>query len=228
MPNLRLNLILFIVMAIAGVGACWQLATNSNTRNPDETWYFGPTNARWLITEYADLECPYCRAYTPQLKQWVSEQKNVKLAWHHFPLDIHGVAAQSETRLVQCAGYLGGAAVFWQAIELVLLRTRDDGQGLAEKLEMPGVSTEALSSCARANMDIRGVVEGQIALAKSRGIVATPTIEVTDQHTGHSIRLEGPVDSTALLSVIDALAAQAELRNEIKATEPVGQLSRSQ
>ncbi|WP_237860887.1 DsbA family protein [Pseudomonas sp. PGPR81] len=201
-------------MVIAGVGACWQLATSSNTRSPDETWYFGPTNARWVITEYADLECPYCRAYTPQLKHWVSGQENVKLAWHHFPLDIHGVAAQSEARLVQCAGYLGGAAVFWQAIELVLLRTRGDGQGLAEELEVPGVSTEALSSCARANMDIRGVVEGQIAVAKSRGIAATPTIEVTDSLTGHSMRLEGPVDSAALLSVIDALAARAPLHKD--------------
>lgn len=214
MPKIRLNLILFIVMVIAGVGACWQLATSSSARGFDETWYFGPSNARWLITEYADLECPFCRAYTPQLKQWISGQENVKLAWHHFPLDIHGVAARSEAQLVQCAGYLGGAAVFWQAIELVLLRTRGDGQGLAEKLEVPGVSTEALSSCARANMDIRGVVEGQIAVAKSRGIAATPTIEVTDSLTGHSMRLEGPVDSATLLSVIDALAAQATASKE--------------
>ncbi|MEE1924497.1 thioredoxin domain-containing protein [Pseudomonas sp. 148P] len=204
----------FIIMAIAGAGVIWKFAATPNARSPDETWYFGPANARWVITEYADLECPYCRAYTPQLKHWVSGQENVKLAWHHFPLDIHGVAAQSEARLVQCAGYLGGAAVFWQAIELVLLRTRGDGQGLAEELEVPGVSTEALSSCARASMDIRGVVEGQIAVAKSRGIGATPTIEVTDSLTGHSMRLEGPVDSAALLSVIDALAAQAPLRKD--------------
>ena len=76
------------------------------------------------------------------------------------------------------------------------------------------MSTEALSSCSRANMDIRGVVEGQIAVAKSRGIAATPTIEVTDSLTGHSMRLEGLVDSAALLSVIDALAAQAPLRKD--------------
>lgn len=214
MPKLRPNLILFIVMVIAGVGACWQLATSSNTRNPDETWYFGSTNARWVITEYADLECPYCRAYAPQLKQWVNGQDNVKLAWHHFPLDIHGVAAQSEARLVQCAGYLGGAAVFWQAIELVLLRTRGDGQGLAEDLEVPGISAKSLSSCAQKNMDIRGVVERQLAVAKNRGIAATPTIEVTDTLTGQSVRLEGPVDSAVLLSTIDALATQSTLRKE--------------
>ncbi len=214
MSKRRFSLILLCTIVITGLGADWQLAKNSNVRSPDETWFFGPSNARWVITEYADLECPYCRAYTPKLKQWVSGQENVKLAWHHFPLDIHGVAALSEARLVQCAGYLGGAQVFWQAIELVLLQTRGDGQGLPEDLEVPGVSSESLSSCARTNMDIRGIVERQRATAKSHGIAATPTIEVTDSLTGHSIRLEGPVDSAALLSVIDALAAQASLRKE--------------
>ncbi len=63
-------------------------------------------------------------------------------------------------------------------------------------------------------MDIRAAVDQQLAQAKSRGIAATPTIEVTDSLTGHSIRLEGPVDSAALLSVIDALAAQAPLRKD--------------
>ncbi|WP_225789552.1 DsbA family protein [Pseudomonas sp. Marseille-P8916] len=210
------RLIVFTLCAtvIVGLGAGWYFAMNSNARSTDETWYFGPSNARWVITEYADLECPYCRVYTPQLKQWVSEQNNVKLAWHHFPLDIHGAAAVSEARLVQCAGTLGGASAFWQAIDQVLLRTRSNGQGLAGVLELPDVSAEDLSHCARTKMDIRAAVEQQLAQAKSRGIAATPTIEVTDSLTGHSIRLEGPVDSAALLSVIDALAAQARLRKD--------------
>lgn len=207
MRDLRFKTIMLCIIVIAGFGACWQLAKSTSARSPDETWYFGPSNARWVITEYADLECPYCRAYTPQLKRWVSEQKNVKLAWHHVPLDIHGVAALSEARLVQCAGYLGGPAVFWQAIDQVLLRTRGNGQGVAEDLELPDVSAESLSSCARTKLDIHAVVDRQLVEAKRRGITATPTIEVTDSQTGHSVRLEGPVDSTALLSVIDALAA---------------------
>ena len=57
-------------------------------------------------------------------------------------------------------------------------------------------------------------VDQQLTIAKSRGVVATPTIEVTDTLTGHSVRLEGPADSAMLLSVIDALAAKASLRKE--------------
>jgi protein-disulfide isomerase len=214
MSKRRFSLILLCIIVITGLGAGWQLAKNSNVRSPDETWFFGPSNARWVITEYADLECPYCRAYTPKLKQWVSEQDNVKLAWHHFPLDTHGAAAVSEARLVQCAGTLGGASAFWQAIDQVLLRTRSNGQGLTGELDLPDVSAEDLSHCVRTKVDIRAAVYQQLAQAKSRGIAATPTIEVTDSLTGHSIRLEGPVDSAALLSVIDALAAQATLRKD--------------
>ncbi|MCI1021495.1 thioredoxin domain-containing protein [Pseudomonas putida] len=213
MPKFRHNLILVVIMEIAGLAAWWQLATNSNARSPDETWYFGPSDARWVITEYADLECPYCRAYTPQLKRWVSDQQSVKLAWHHFPLDTHGAAALSEARLVQCAGSIGGASAFWQAIDQILLRTRR-GQKLTDELELPHISAEDLTRCATTNPDVHAAVERQLALARSRGIAATPTIEVADSVTGQSIRLEGPVDSDTLLSVIDALAAEATLRKE--------------
>jgi len=208
MRNLRSITIIVGIAVIALLGAYWQIAKSNNPRSADETWYFGPPGARWVITEYADLECPYCRAYTPQLKQWVSKQEDVKLAWHHFPLDSHGSAALSEARLVQCAGYLGGATVFWQAIDQVLLQTWGNGQGLTAELQLPEVSSEALSSCTRTNMDIAAEVHRQRAVAKSRGIAGTPTLEITDSLTGHSVRLEGPVESAALLSVIDALAAQ--------------------
>ncbi|WP_153786089.1 thioredoxin domain-containing protein [Pseudomonas sp. EMN2] len=208
MRNLRSITIIFGIAVIALLGAYWQIGKSSNARSTDETWYFGPSDARWVITEYADLECPYCRTYTPQLKQWVRKQDDVKLAWHHFPLDSHGTAALSEARLVQCAGYLGGATAFWQAIDQVLLNTRGNRQGLTEELQLLDVSSEALSSCTWTNVDIAAAVERQLAVAKSRGIAATPTIEVTDSLTGNTVRLEGPVDSTALLSVIDALAAQ--------------------
>jgi protein-disulfide isomerase len=215
MRKRRLSLfVLCAIVVIAGLGAGWQLKKASNAKSSDETWYFGPSNARWVITEYADLECPYCKAYTPQLKRWVSEQENVKLAWHHFPLDSHGVAALSEARLVQCAGSIGGASAFWQAIDQVLLRTRSNGQGLAGELELHDISAEDLSRCARTKLDIHAAVDQQLAQAITRGIVATPTIEVTDSLTGHSIRLEGAVDNTTLLSVIDALAAQATMRKE--------------
>lgn len=186
-----------------------------------EAWFFGPASARWLITEYADLECPYCRAYTPELKRWVSQQPDVKLKWHHFPLQDHGYAAEREARLVQCAGQLGGAEAFWTAIDQILLHSRGNGQGLAAEIEVGSIPTNSLNNCADSNREIASQVFQQRSQAQSRGIQGTPTLEVADTHTGRVIRLEGPVDEVTLLSAIDSLAAPSEsVRNPPLRNDP--------
>ncbi|MBS9759790.1 DsbA family protein [Pseudomonas mosselii] len=214
MSKVSFNSVILCVIVISGFVVFWQFLGSTASRNPDEAWYVGPPNARWMITEYADLECPYCRAYTPVLKRWVIEQGNVKLKWHHFPLESHGPAAQQEAKLVQCAGYLGGAGTFWEAIDQVLLRSRGNGQGFSGDLELLNVSVEALARCVRSNQEVAAKIERHVEIAHERGISATPTLEVTDTQFGRSVRLEGSVDGATLLSVIDALAAQAARRKE--------------
>lgn len=179
-----------------------------STQPISRDWFYGNPAARWMITEYADLECPYCRSYTPELKQWVSQQPDVKLKWHHFPLQAHGFAALREARLAQCAGNIAGAEAFWQTIDQVFLKSRGDGQGLAVAIELPTVSADALDRCADSNREVAAEVLQQRDDARSRGIAATPTLEVTDTLYGRTVRMEGPVDGVALLSIIDGLAAQ--------------------
>lgn len=214
MSKVSFNSLIVCVIVISGFVVLWRFLDSNALRNPSESWYVGPANARWMITEYADLECPYCKAYTPSLKRWVIEQRNVKLKWHHFPLEGHDPAARWEAKLVQCAGYMGGAGSFWEAIDQVLLRSRGNGQGFSGNLELLNVSAEALARCARSNKEVDAEIERHVAIAHERGISATPTLEVTDTQSGRSVRLEGPVDGAALLSVIDALAAQATPRKE--------------
>ncbi|MCV6240998.1 DsbA family protein, partial [Pseudomonas aeruginosa] len=40
---------------------------------------YGDAKARWTINEYADLECPFCKVYTPRLKRWVDSHTDVNL-----------------------------------------------------------------------------------------------------------------------------------------------------
>ncbi|MGU8127951.1 DsbA family protein, partial [Escherichia coli] len=55
---------------------------------------YGDAKARWTINEYADLECPFCKVYTPRLKRWVDSHPDVNLVWRHLPLQMHGEAAR--------------------------------------------------------------------------------------------------------------------------------------
>ena len=82
-------------------------------------WQMGHPEGRFTLTLYADLECPFCREYFPQLKRWVGNNTDVALQWHHQPLAAHEPAASAEARLAECAAEAGGHAAFWQAVEWV-------------------------------------------------------------------------------------------------------------
>ncbi|PWU28668.1 disulfide bond formation protein DsbA [Pseudomonas sp. RW407] len=200
---------LLVLLLIAGTGVWWPWSSPP----ANGPWLYGSPTARWTITEYADLECPYCRTYTPQLKRWVSHQQDVNLRWHHFPLQIHGAAAVHEARLVHCAGSLGGAAAFWSAVDQVLARTGSNGQGIPNGFVVQGLdngnSKVNLELCANSN-EIALLIEQERFDAQQKGIQATPTLEITDNRTGRSVRLEGPADSTILLSAMDSLANHQE------------------
>lgn len=172
-------------------------------------WVYGTKDARWTITEFADLECPYCKSYTPELKQWVSTQKNVALQWHHLPLPSHGKTAVHEARLVECAGKLGGGTAFWQAVDKVLERTLSNGQGFTGPLNLENISNDDLETCVSQEIGVSVHIDQQIEEAKRLGISGTPSLLIVDNLTGRSVKLEGPADSATLLSAID-WTAQAQ------------------
>lgn len=181
------------------------LKSGVQTRQHSGPWTFGQVNARWTVTEFADLECPYCKAYTPALKAWVQKQKKVNLQWHHLPLDFHGSAAIHEARIVECAGELGGVSAFWQAVDQVFEQTRSNGLGFNGQLDISDVNPQALMDCAVNNKQISLRISRQTEEALKSGVTATPTVLIRDNKTGKSLTLEGPADEVMLLSAIDLL-----------------------
>lgn len=181
------------------------LKSEVQTRQHSGPWTFGQVDARWTVTEFADLECPYCKAYTPALKAWVQKQKNVNLQWHHLPLDFHGSAAIHEARIVECAGELGGVSAFWQAVDQVFEQTLSNGLGFNGQLDIRDVNRQALMDCAVNNKQISLRISRQAEEAIKFGVTATPTVLIKDNKTGRSLKLEGAADDVMLLSAIDLL-----------------------
>ena len=181
------------------------LKSEVQTRQHSGPWTFGQVNARWTVTEFADLECSYCKAYTPALKAWVQKLKSVNLQWHHLPLDFHGSAAINEAKIVECAGELGGALAFWQAVDQIFEQTRSNGLGFNGQLEISHVNRQALMDCAVNNKQISQRISRQTEEAIKSGVSATPTVLIRDNKTGKSLKLEGPADEVMLLSAIDLL-----------------------
>ncbi|UQP97333.1 thioredoxin domain-containing protein [Xanthomonas arboricola pv. juglandis] len=212
-PRLR-----WAVAAIVLVGLLvWLLA-----KAPDETplphtpgtssdlpagppWIYGQADARFTLTEFADLECPYCQAYFPRLKQWIDTNPDVNWQWHHLPLPMHEPAATREALLAECAGEVGGHAGFWQAVGWIYANTHSEGQGLPPDTHFPEM-TPALQGCLDSPRPA-DIVRRQSEEAKHAGIGATPVLRLLDRQTGKTLVLNGPVEGDGLLSAVDLLSA---------------------
>src|SRR3546814_4390192 len=67
-------------------------------------WHYGSTLARYTLILYADLECPYCKAYVPALMAWIERHPDIRLHWPHLPLSIHEPAPSQLAVLAESAG----------------------------------------------------------------------------------------------------------------------------
>ncbi|KIY16765.1 DsbA family protein [Pseudomonas amygdali] len=191
-----------------GVTGGTQASAESQQR-PSGGWIYGSRGARFTIVEYADLECPYCKDYFPQLKAWVDQHPDVNLQWHHLPLPMHEPTASYEARWAECAGIERGNDAFWLAVELIYQRTRSNGAGTAGNPQIPGLEDRQhyIDNCASSNPAVRQAVVSQAHKASQDGITATPTLVIKDKVSGRSIKLQGAPDGNVLLSAIDWLAS---------------------
>lgn len=71
----------------------------------------GPKNARVILTEYSDFQCPYCREVQTTVKGILREYPSeVRLIFKHLPLEIHPMAFRS----AQAAFCAGKQDAFWK------------------------------------------------------------------------------------------------------------------
>jgi len=168
-------------------------------------WHHGAANARFTLVLYSDLECPYCKAYFPEVMAWIDQHPDTRLQWHHLPLPAHEPTASRLASLAECAGETHGQVAFWQAVTWIYQHTRGDGQGLPKQASFPGQSAE-LQSCMD-NERVLARVQVQAREGSRDGIVATPTVRMRDEATGQSLLLLGPVEADTLLSALDLLTS---------------------
>lgn len=199
-------LLIWLVSRTPGESSAPSPAPVSAAQIAGPPWQMGNPEGRFTLTLYADLECPFCRAYFPQLKRWVGANADVALQWHHQPLAAHEPAASAEARLAECAAESGGHAAFWQAIEWIYAHTRSDGLGLPEGLRYPGLNP-AVEQCLASERPDR-VIRAQAEEATKGGVTATPSIRLQDRQTDQAVVLQGPIEGDALLSAMDMLVAE--------------------
>ena len=169
---------------------------------------------------YADLECPFCQSYTPELQQWIASQHDVNLQWHHLPLSIHQPAATQQALWIECVGEAIGHAGFWDAVSWVYAHTRSDGLGLPPGVAYPEHGSPEQQQAVRACLASErpaAVVSAQAQEARQAGVDATPSLRLIDHASERSMLLSGPVIGDALLSALDLLSSPEATAPELSA-----------
>ena len=90
------------------------MATQMRPISPDDH-ILGNVNAKIIIVEYSDLECPFCKMFHNTMHQ-VVEKSNGNVAWvyRHYPiLQLHPKAFH-EAEATECAWEQGGNSAFWK------------------------------------------------------------------------------------------------------------------
>lgn len=189
---------------------------NAANTVPEERHLYGNVNARFVIKEFSDLECPYCKRFFETPKA-VADRSNGQVAveWFHTPLSFHGPVATNEAVATECVAKLGGNRAFWTSLQHIFDTTYGNGQGtpiLGNISKAFELNDDAYLTCIN-DKSIISKIEKSKQLAASYGISGTPASVIIDTKTGHSVTVSGAQDASALMNAIENLNAQEEPDN---------------
>jgi protein-disulfide isomerase len=152
----------------------------------------GPTDAPVVIVEFADFECPACRAASPVVDSVLEKHPNdVRLVFKNFPLEIHQ-NAETAARAAMAADRQGK---FWDMHHALFTSeaplTRSTLDSLAKKLGLDMTQFgKDLESEATADLVARDRKQGEAAK-----LHATPTIFINGREFNYADDLGAELDA---------------------------------
>lgn len=79
----------------------------------------GDPNAKIIIVEYSDLDCPFCKVFHGTMHRIVEENKDVAWVYRHYPLTQLHPNALAKAEETECAWEQGGNDAFWKYADKV-------------------------------------------------------------------------------------------------------------
>nr|AQS32414.1 hypothetical protein [uncultured archaeon] len=184
----------------------------------DDDPSIGPENARVVIVEFSDFECPYCgaamgtheelikrfksqdpewEAAVPKLKE-LAKQGKIKFVYRDFPLGFHS-NAQPAAEASECADEQGK---FWEYHDALFENQENLGNDLyLELAEKIGLSVSKFKTCVESGKYSQEV-QADVSYASQIGVSGTPTFFV------NGIKVTGAQPYNVFKQIIDAELAK--------------------
>lgn len=163
----------------------------------------GAPNGVVTVTEFADLQCPACRAAHTALHQPLVEKygSRVRFEFKHFPLRATHRYALPLAEAAECAADQGK---FWEFVDLAYENqdqlNRDAPEAWGKQL---GLDEDLFRRCSRSKIK-RTTVMADYTEGESAGVRGTPTFFVNGRQTEATL--------SALTAAIDQAISQTMQR----------------
>lgn len=114
----------------------------------------GSPDAKVVMVEYSDTECPFCKAFAPTMEKVMDTYgKDGTVAWvyRQFPIASLHPKAPKESEATECVNKLGGNTKFWDYLKKIYSVT--PGNNGLDPAQLPilaasfGIDKTAFQSC---------------------------------------------------------------------------------
>ena len=169
----------------------------------------GPAKAPVTIVEFSDMQCPHCAKAAPMIEQLLALEPEAHFVFQNFPLPAHNWAEKAAS-YVDCVGRASLGQPADNAVWKFIQKTFDEQANITaanadEKLKAiataSGANADEIAACA-VKSDTKARIEASVALGKSVGVNATPTLFIN----GRNVPGGAPVD--LLKKIVDFQASQ--------------------
>jgi protein-disulfide isomerase len=143
----------------------------------EEDYIRGSALASINIVTFTDLECPFCKLFHSTLNSIVKSNKDVSIAYRHFPIEQLHPNAKEIAVAAECVGSIAGDDAFWNFTDS-LFTSREVNEPtnmskLAYYASKEGVSSLDFSSCRQSDI-AKIAVEDDMAEGLYSGVQGTP------------------------------------------------------
>lgn len=170
-----------------------------NVRDIDETDAIqGDKNADFVLFEYSDYQCPYCKQFHPTTKTFLENNDDVALVFRHYP-GVHRNTSAPIHQIAACVTREEGNDAFWEFTDIAF----EQGSQLtpanveSEMQTLGFQNIENIMKCYK-DGDMESLVDGSEAEGKALGINGTPGSILKNMKTGEVRIIAGAYPLEAL------------------------------
>jgi protein-disulfide isomerase len=168
----------------------------------------GGANAKVVIQEFSDFQCPFCKRVEPTVSALEKEYGNkIKIVWRHMPLPFHKNAPMAAEAAQEVFAQKGNAA-FWTFHDAIFGadgadEARTDRAALEKQAQAQGIDMDKFKAALDSNKH-KAKIDADAEIGNKAGINGTPAFVINGYY------VSGAQPEAAFKKLINRALKEAE------------------